>query len=101
VLIPPINGATAFSGTPYFTANPGDDFSAWDAQIAGDYMPTRNLTFRLEYTRRWASVPYFTGPKGITPPVGNQGSLGSNVTDWNPDLVQTEDRLTAAMMVRF
>ena len=24
VLIPPINGATAFSGTPYFTALPGE-----------------------------------------------------------------------------
>ncbi len=24
VLVPPINGATAFSGTPYFTATPGD-----------------------------------------------------------------------------
>ncbi len=31
VLIPPINGATAFTGTPYFTANPGDKFRAWDA----------------------------------------------------------------------
>jgi hypothetical protein len=31
VLIPPINGATAFSGTPYFTANPGDPYTAWDA----------------------------------------------------------------------
>ena len=26
VLMPPINGATAFSGTPYFTENPGDPF---------------------------------------------------------------------------
>ena len=26
VLVPPINGATALSGTPYFTANPGDPF---------------------------------------------------------------------------
>src|SRR5262245_47029972 len=30
VLMPPINGATAFSGTPYFTYNPGDPFKAWD-----------------------------------------------------------------------
>ncbi|MBI3792252.1 MAG: outer membrane beta-barrel protein, partial [Gemmatimonadetes bacterium] len=28
VLMPPINGATAVSGTPYFTYNPGDPFSA-------------------------------------------------------------------------
>ncbi|MBV9495331.1 MAG: outer membrane beta-barrel protein, partial [Acidobacteria bacterium] len=29
VLMPPINGATAFSGTPYFTYNAGDKFRAW------------------------------------------------------------------------
>ena len=29
VLVPPINGATAFSGTPYFTASPGDPYKAW------------------------------------------------------------------------
>ena len=27
VLMPPINGATAASGTPYFTDNPGDPFT--------------------------------------------------------------------------
>lgn len=101
VLMPPINGADAFSGTPYFTANPGDDFQAWDAQLTGDYLPTRNLTFRLEYNHRWANVPYFSGPGGVTPPGGNQGSPGSEVTDWKPDLRQNEDRMTAAMMVRF
>ena len=31
VLLPPINGATAFSGTPYFTENPGDQFKGWDS----------------------------------------------------------------------
>ena len=30
VLLPPINGATATSGTPYFTENPGDKYKAWD-----------------------------------------------------------------------
>jgi hypothetical protein len=30
VLLPPINGATAISGSPYFTENPGDPFKAWD-----------------------------------------------------------------------
>ena len=30
VLLPPINGATAASGTPYFTENPGDPYKAWD-----------------------------------------------------------------------
>lgn len=100
VLIPPINGATAFSGTPYFTANPGDDFTAWDTQIAADLMPTRNVTFRLEFNHRWANVPYFTGSGGVTPPGGNQGSAGSAVSGWTPSLTQTEDRLTMAMLIR-
>lgn len=102
VLMPPINGATAFSGTPFFTANPGDDFKAWDVQIAGDYMPTRNITFRLEYNHRHANVPYFTGSGGVTPPGGNTGAPGSDPgTGWAPDLRKFENRLTAAMMVRF
>jgi hypothetical protein len=101
VLMPPINGADAFSGSPYFTANPGDDFEAWDGQLTGDYMPTRNMTFRIEYNHRWASVPYFSGPGGVTPPGGNQGLQGSMVAGWRPDLRSTEDRVTAAMMVRF
>jgi len=106
VLMPPINGATAFSGAPtYFTENPGDPFWAWDAQLTADYMPTRNITFRLEYTHRWASVNYFSGSGGVTPPGGNQGPAGSDVTingvHWEPDLAQAEDRVTAAMLVRF
>ncbi|MGZ3727055.1 MAG: outer membrane beta-barrel protein [Pseudobdellovibrio sp.] len=103
VLVPPINGATASSGdaSGSFTANPGDAFNAWDLQLTGDYMPTPNLTFRLEYTYRWASVPYFSGPGGVTPPGGNQGTPGSIVAGWTPDLVKDENIATAAMMVRF
>lgn len=101
VLVPPINGATAASGTPSFTANPGDPFWAWDAQLTGDYMPTRNLTFRLEFNHRWASVPYFAGRGGLTPPGGNTGAPGSAVPGWSPDLDRDENRVTAAMMVRF
>ncbi len=100
VLLPPINGATAFSGTPYFTANKGDPFHAWDMQTTLDFMPTRNVTFRLEYTHRAADVPYFSGHGGLTPPGGNQGAPGSQVMGWSPDLSNTEDRMTAAIMVR-
>lgn len=101
VILPPVNGATAASGTSYFTMNPGDDFWAWDMQLTADFMPTRNLTFRLEYNHRWANVAYFTGSGGLTPPGGNQGTPGSTVAGWTPDLVNAEDRLTAAMLVRF
>ncbi|MET0592074.1 MAG: outer membrane beta-barrel protein [Polyangiaceae bacterium] len=101
VLLPPVNGATAFSGTPYFSAAPGDPYKAWDVQIAADFMPREFVTFRLEFTHREASVPYFTGREGLTPPGGNQGAPGSSVEGWTPDLVKTENRMTAAMMVRY
>lgn len=100
VLMPPINGATATSGTPYFTQNLGDPFWGWDMQLTGDYMATRNITFRAEYTHRFASVPYFSGPRGITPPGGNQGGAGSSVAGWAPDLSKIENRLTFAFLVR-
>ena len=100
VLLPPINGATAFSGTPYFTESPGDKYNAWDWQTTFDYMPTKNTTFRLEYNHRAASVPYFTGNGGVTPPGGDQGSPGSAVSGWAPDLVKAENRLSAAFMVK-
>lgn len=100
VLVPPINGATAASGTPYFTASPGDPYKAWDLQVTTDWMPSQFFTFRLEYTHRHASVPYFSGPGGVTPPGGNQGAPGSVVPGWSPDLVRDEDRLTAAMLLR-
>jgi Putative beta-barrel porin-2, OmpL-like. bbp2 len=101
VLIPPINGATAYSGTPYFTAAPGNKYLAWDTQASVDFSPTRHLTFRAEFNHRYASVPYFSGRGGVTPPGGNIGGPGSLVPGWKPDLVHSEDRFTLAMMVRY
>ena len=100
VLMPPINGATAFSGTPYFTENPGDQFSAWDASVTFDYMPDQFVTFRMEFDHRHASVPYFAGPGGVTPPGGNTGAPGSSVANWAPDLRNTENRINAAILVK-
>jgi hypothetical protein len=101
VLIPPINGATATSGTPYFTANPGDPYKAWDLSSTFDYMPSQYITFRWEYNHREANVPYFSGPDGITPLGGNQGAPGSAVPNWAPDLRKTENRLNMAILVKF
>ncbi len=101
VLLPPINGATAFSGTPYFTQNPGDKFKAWDASATLDYMPDQFTTFRFELNHRAANVPYFAGSGGVTPPGGNTGPAGSLVPGWTPDLVKTETRLNLALLVKF
>ena len=101
VLLPPINGATAASGTPYFTENPGDPFKAWDASATVDYMPSQYITFRLEYNYRASNVPYFAGPGGVTPPGGNTGAPGSLVPGWSPNLVKNENRITGALLVMF
>jgi len=105
VLLPPINGATASSGTPYFTESPGNHFMAWDGSVTFDWMPIQFITFRIEYNHRHADVLYFAGQGGVTPPGGNSGSPGSVVTlpsgaTWSPDLRHTEDRMTAALLVK-
>ena len=101
VLLPPINGATAISGTPYFTENPGDPYKAWDMTATYDYMPSQYITFRWEYNHRAANVPYFTGRGGVTPPGGNTGPLGSTVPGWAPDLRKDENRLNLSVLVKF
>jgi len=105
VLTPPINGATAYTYSPYFTQNPGDDYWAWDTTETLDWMPSQFVTFRAEYTHRWASVPYWSGPGGVTPEVApgifsNVGAPGSHVDGFTPDLVQDENRITFNIMVR-
>jgi hypothetical protein len=129
VLLPPINGADALSGSPYFTANPGDPFKAWDTSITFDYMPKQYITFRWEYGYRHANVPYFSGRGGITPGVNGAPSsipnpaAGSLVpgttfvpgpflsptpgltcvagTGFCPDLRKDEGTLRLAIMVKF
>jgi Putative beta-barrel porin-2, OmpL-like. bbp2 len=109
VLLPPINGATAASGTPYFTENPGDPFKAWDASATFDYMPKQYITFRWEFDHRAANVPYFTGPGGITPtscptaPIVENicGSPGALVPGFTPDLKKIENRIDLAILVKF
>ena len=102
VLLPPINGATATSGTPYFTENPGDPFKAWDMSATYDYMPSQYITFRWELNHRHANVPYFSGPGGVTPTTaGNVGAPGSVVPGFTPDLRHSEDRASMSILVKF
>jgi hypothetical protein len=134
VLLPPINGETASSAAinaPYFTGNPGDQFKAWDTSLTFDYMPRQWLTFRWEYDYRHASVPYWSGRGGVTPPGsggvpytnngspqffacndGNtsgalslgaaQAACGSQgSTVWFPDLRRDEQLIDIDIMVKF
>jgi hypothetical protein len=81
VLAPPINGETASSASlnaPYFTGNPGDQFKAWDGTVTYDIMPKQWFTWRLEYGYRHASVPYWSGKGGMTPPAFLGAPYGTN-----------------------
>jgi hypothetical protein len=121
VLIPPINGMTAISAatnSPYFTENPGDQFKAWDSSFTFDWMPKQYITFRWEFTHRHASVPYWSGPGGITPPGGNNGfpteyacmngspsltiaGCNGNGGVWRPDLRKNENLIDMDILVKF
>jgi hypothetical protein len=79
-LLPPINGANAVSGSPYFPEAPGLKYKAWDGTVTFDYMPSQFITFRAETGYRYANVPYFSGRHGITPPGGDVAPLSYNGT---------------------
>jgi putative OmpL-like beta-barrel porin-2/carboxypeptidase family protein len=113
-LTPPINGATAASGSPYFTQQPGQKLYQWDSQLNLQYMPKDWITWWTEVTFRHSSVPYWSGQGGITPPGGNNGSPASCVGggadaatgqcssgDWFPDLRTREIVLGGGVMVKF
>ena len=130
-LLPPINGATAITGTPYYTENAGDRAQMHDGTITLDYMPAQFITFRLETGYRYSDTPYWTGRGGITPPGGNNGNpahyqcagggdsgfgygntvlaaqacagVGANPATalWWPDLRTNQTVSTIAIMVRF
>jgi hypothetical protein len=113
-LTPPINGATAASGSPYFTQQPGQKLYQWDSQVNFQYMPNDWITWWAETTYRHSSVPYWSGPGGITPPGGNNGAPAScvgggadpntgncEVGDWFPDLRSREVVWGVGLMVKF
>jgi Putative beta-barrel porin-2, OmpL-like. bbp2/Carboxypeptidase regulatory-like domain len=116
-LVPPINGATAATGTPYFTENPGQKLYQWDAQLNFQYMPKDWITWWTEVTYRHSDVPYWSGTGGVTPPLGNTGSPASLVCNngsvfggdacaneggvWYPDLRAREVIWGAGVMVKF
>jgi hypothetical protein len=123
-LLPPINGADAVSGTPYFTESPGQHAYQWDATINFQYMPRQWITWWAEAGFRHSDVPYFAGQGGVTPPLGNTGSPGNYVCNsgssagtadpnaaasacsaqggiWYPDLRSRQATLSGGVLVKF
>jgi hypothetical protein len=123
-LLPPINGADAISGSPYFTANPGDKAHMWDTSAGIQWMPKQYITWWGEFVYRHSDVPYWTGRGGITPPGGNTGApnqyvcaaggsagtsdlatayanCGGPGSVWFPDLRRGQATLSVGVMVKF
>ena len=120
-LLPPINGATAATGSPYFMENPGQPVFQWDATLNFQYMPKQWITWWAEAGFRHSSIPYFAGQGGVTPPLGNNGNpsqyvcndgaaAGTTVTStscandggvWYPDLRTRQAVLSGGVLVKF
>jgi hypothetical protein len=124
-LLPPINGADAVSGSPYFPATPGSQAHQWDTTLNVQVMPKEFITFWGEAGYRSSDVPYFSGKGGITPPGGNTGAPASYVcaaggsagtadlataqvncgggasSVWFPDLRKTQTVLSMGILVKF
>jgi hypothetical protein len=124
-LLPPIDGADAVSGTPYFTENPGQKAHMWDSTVTLQYMPRQYITWWAEVGYRHSDVPYFAGRGGVTPPGGNNGlpqyftcrsgasagtanlagaevACGGGLNSvWFPDLRRSEAKVSLGVMVKF
>ena len=124
-LLPPIDGADALSGTPYFTENPGQKAHMWDSTVTLQYMPKEYITWWAEVGYRHSDVPYFAGRGGVTPPGGNNGAPqyftcstgatsgtanlagaeaacgGGSNSVWFPDLRRSEAKVSLGVMVKF
>jgi hypothetical protein len=127
-LLPPINGADAVTGSPYFTESPGQRAHMWDSTVTLQYMPKQYITWWGEVGYRHSDIPYFAGRRGVTPPGfplgGSNGSPGqyacmsgaaSGASDlptatancagsggvWFPDLRRSETKVSVGVMVKF
>jgi len=96
--LPNPNNPTQTAGAFPFSANPGDQFEAWDVSTNLDFMPSQFLTYRIEWVHREASVPYFAGRGGVT----SQTGLTTTPLDpaWTPDLVKSESKIIVAILLR-
>jgi hypothetical protein len=127
-LLPPIDGADAVTGTPYFPEAPGLRAHMWDSTVTFHYMPKQYITWWAEAGYRHSDVPYFAGRGGVTPPgfplggtngypqyyTCNSGASAMTADPtaaasacsgaggvWSPDLRRSETKLSVGVMVKF
>jgi hypothetical protein len=96
--LPDPNNPTQTEGAFPFSANPGDQFKAWDASMGLEWMLNQSLSIKAEYVHRHANVAYFAGPGGVTSPNGY--TTTPLPPDWRPDLRKTEARIVLAFLFR-
>lgn len=89
---------TQTAGTHPYSANPGDQFTGWDASTNISWMPNQSLEFRVEYVHREADNPYWAGHGGVTSQTGY--TTTPLAAGWVPDLVKSEDRILLAVLFR-
>jgi hypothetical protein len=123
-LLPPIDGATAATGSVYFPEAPGLGAHMWDSTLTLQWMPKQYITWWAEAGYRHSDIPYFAGREGVTPPGGNNGlpqyytcgNGASSLTNalsaaqtacamqggvWSPDLRRSESKVSVGVMVKF
>jgi opacity protein-like surface antigen len=94
-----IQGIQYVTPSGAFDTNTGTQFDAYDYETGIQYMPNEQITWDLEYNHRQSSVPFFAGHGGVTSPDGYVTT--AIPAGWRPDLVKADDRIIAAMLVRF
>jgi opacity protein-like surface antigen len=94
-----VQGVQYVPPTAPYDMSPGTKFDAWDFEFGVQYMPIEQVTWDLEFNHREANVPYFAGHGGLTSPDGYMTT--TTPAGWRPDLVKADNRVIAAMLVRF
>ena len=64
-------------------------------------MPSQYFTYRLEYNRSAANVPYFSGPGGVTPPGGTPARQAHLFLAGVQIFVTAKTGITGALLVKF
>jgi hypothetical protein len=102
------NGVQYVLPTNPFSLDTGSSFQAFDIMTGFQYMPNELITYDLEVFHRGSSVPYFAGHGGVSGPDGYINCPpGTSIcgtaanAGWKADLVKDDNRIIAAMMVRF
>jgi opacity protein-like surface antigen len=87
------------AATQAFDTNAGTKFDAFDYSTGFQYMPSEQVTFDLEFNHRESAENYFAGHGGVTSPDGY--TTTTSPLGWRPDLVKSDTRVIAALLVRF